>query len=83
MCVSSRGYVVALFLLLALPLMVHAADEQPPWPQENGPFGNFNPRQCGAKLVDDLAQIKMVWVSEEHELGMGRAGTEGFHRLKY
>ncbi|MGD0900399.1 MAG: PQQ-binding-like beta-propeller repeat protein, partial [Thermoguttaceae bacterium] len=40
-------------------------------------------RQCGAKLVDDLAQIKMVWVSEEHELGMGRAGTEGFHRLKY
>ncbi len=83
MCASSRGYVVASFLLLALPLTVRAADEQPAWPQENGPFGNFNPRQYGVKLVDDPAQIKMVWVSEEHDLGMGRAGTEGFHRLKF
>jgi outer membrane protein assembly factor BamB len=83
MWVSSRSYVLASFLLLALPLTIRAADEQPAWPQENGPFGNFNPRQCGVKLVDDPAQIKMVWVSEENELGMGRAGTEGFHCLKF
>jgi outer membrane protein assembly factor BamB len=71
-------------LLIALAaLTALAADEQPPWPQENGPFGNFNPRQYGLKLVDDPAQIKLVWTSEDKDLGMGRAGVEGFHRLKF
>lgn len=75
--------VLTWLLLGVMPLTARAADEQPPWPQENGPFGNFNPRQYGIKLVEDPAQIKMVWVSEEKELGMGRAGVEGFHRLKF
>ena len=53
-------------------------DDKPAWPQSNGPFGNFNPRQYGCKLVDDLKQVKTVWTSEENDLGYAKTGSSGF-----
>ena len=53
-------------------------DKEPAWPQSNGPFGNFNPRQFGCKLVDDLKLVKSVWTSEENDLGYGKTGSSGF-----
>lgn len=45
-----------------------AADPAPAWPQANGPFGNFNPRQYGVRLIDDLADAKPLWVSKYADL---------------
>ena len=63
---------------LSLLVPVFAADDAPAWPQANGPFGNFNPRQSGVKLVDDLAQAKQLWVSEFHDLGFAKGSSSGF-----
>ena len=63
------------FLLAVAPA---SAAELPPWPQANGPFGNFNPRQYGVKLVDDLAQAKQLWVSEFSDLGFAKGSSSGY-----
>ncbi|MEI6232954.1 MAG: PQQ-binding-like beta-propeller repeat protein [Planctomycetota bacterium] len=64
------------FVLSAAP--ASAADAAPAWPQENGPFGNFNPRQYGAKLVDDLKDAKQLWVSETNVLGRSKGSASGY-----
>jgi outer membrane protein assembly factor BamB len=51
---------------------------EPGWPQVNGPFGNFNPRRYGVKLVDDLSQARAVWTSEQNDLGYGKTSSSGF-----
>jgi outer membrane protein assembly factor BamB len=63
-----------------VPDLSHAADGDaaPAWPQANGPFGNFNPRQYGVKLVDDLSRAKQLWVSEQHELGFAKGSSSGY-----
>ncbi len=61
-----------------LALTAIRADDAPAWPQANGPFGNFNPRQYGVKLVDDLAQAKQVWVSEFRDLGFAKGSSSGY-----
>lgn len=64
--------------LLAGTITAGEPDLKPAWPQSSGPFGNFNPRQYGCKLVDDLKQVKSVWTSEENDLGYGKTGSSGF-----
>jgi hypothetical protein len=54
------------------------AADAPAWPQANGPFGNFNPRQYGVKLVDDLAQARQFWVSEFGDLGFAKGSSSGY-----
>jgi outer membrane protein assembly factor BamB len=68
---------VALLALVA-PALDHA--EEPAWPQANGPFGNFNPRQYGRAIVDDLADAKTAWVSEDKDLGFGKGSSSGYVR---
>lgn len=65
---------------LALPNTVRAAggDPAPAWPQANGPFGNFNPRQFGVKLVDDLKDAKQLWISEQNDLGFAKGSSSGY-----
>lgn len=68
----------AVFGVLLIVAPLPAADDAPAWPQANGPFGNFNPRQYGVKLVDDLAQARQAWVSEFRDLGFAKGSSSGF-----
>lgn len=52
----------------------------PAWPQVNGPFGSFNPRQYGVKLVDDAKQTRRLWVSETRDLGFAKGSSSGYIR---
>ena len=72
----NRELLVSLFLLGTCIGLASAAE--PDWPQVNGPFGNFNPRQYGAKLVDDLNQAKKLWVSETTALGRCKGSSSGY-----
>ena len=56
------------------------ADPAPAWPQANGPFGNYTPRKYGLKLVDDFSKAKLVWQSEDRDLGFGKGSVSGFLR---
>jgi hypothetical protein len=49
-----------------------------PWPQANGPFGNFNPRRYDVKLVDDLSKARQAWVSEFRDLGFAKGSSSGY-----
>jgi outer membrane protein assembly factor BamB len=74
---ASRKFLPA----LAACLLAHAAvfaDDTPAWPQANGPFGNFNPRQYGVKLVEDIAQARQAWVSEFRDLGFAKGSSSGY-----
>lgn len=62
-----------LFAMTAAP-----AAELPAWPQANGPFGNFNPRQSGVKLVVDLRHARQLWVSEANGLGRAKGSASGY-----
>lgn len=66
------GVTVVLMTLLSVGSAV--AD----WPQVNGPHGNFNPRKYGHRLVDDLSRARVVWVSEDSDLGYGKTSVSGF-----
>lgn len=52
-------------------------DPMPGWPMVSGPYGNFNPRQCGHKLVDSLDQARVLWKSDSGVLGMGKMFRKG------
>lgn len=54
-----------------------------PWSQANGPQGNFTPLKSGAELVEDLAEAKLVWKSEDSDLGYGKGSVSGFFRHLY
>ena len=43
----------------------------------SGPFGNFNPRKYGHKLVDSLGQARVLWKSDTGVLGMGKMFRKG------
>lgn len=62
----------------SVPLRACATDDAPAWPQENGPFGNFNPRRYGTKLVDDLRDARKLWVSESNDLGRAKGSSTGY-----
>jgi len=50
----------------------------PAWPQANGPFGNFNPRRYGHKLVNELNRARQLWVSETRSLGRAKGSVSGY-----
>lgn len=69
---------VAAAAVAAAPVTARAADDAPAWPQANGPFGNFNPRQYHVKLIDDLKDARQVWVSETDVLGFAKGSSSGY-----
>jgi outer membrane protein assembly factor BamB/HEAT repeat protein len=52
-------------------------DPAPGWPMVSGPYGNFNPRQHGHKLVDSLGEARVLWKSDTGALGMGKMFRKG------
>lgn len=78
----ARFIIPRVFVLLAALYTggISRADETPAWPQVNGPFGNFNPRQYDVKLVDDLSQARQRWVSEYRDLGFAKGSSSGYVR---
>ncbi len=69
----------ALPLLLVSAALAVAAEPEP-WPQANGPFGNFNPRQYGHALVDDLKDARVAWTSADAWLGFCKGSSSGYVR---
>lgn len=66
-----RTALIALFGLAGLAAAAEAPNE---WPSYLGPCGNFSERS-GAKLLDDMTKVRLVWVSEETKIGFGKAHT--------
>ncbi len=50
------------------------------WPMFNGPCGNFVPLRFDVQLVDDLADARLLWVSEEEDIGIAK-GPYGPQRI--
>ncbi len=61
----------------AEPAKQRAAD----WPVANGPDGNFNPRRYGHALVDDLAKARLLWKSEDNDIGFAKGSASGYLAL--
>jgi len=45
------------------------------WPMMAGPLGNYQPLRTATPIVDDLAQMKILWTSEGLRLGTCKQGT--------
>ena len=63
--------------LCALCLLPGAAASEP-WPQQNGPGGNYAPQQTGAATVDDFKQARQLWLSETRDLGYAKGSVSGY-----
>jgi outer membrane protein assembly factor BamB len=48
------------------------------WPMHHGPNGNLVALRSGVALVDDLAEARLVWVSEDADLGSAKTGSQTF-----
>ena len=48
------------------------------WPTMQGPHGNYQAPQTGAKLVDDLSKARLVWESETRDFGRAKHTTGAF-----
>ncbi|MGD0896560.1 MAG: PQQ-binding-like beta-propeller repeat protein [Thermoguttaceae bacterium] len=48
------------------------------WPGYNGPDGTFAD-QSRVPLLDDLSQARLVWTSEQDDLGYGKTSSHGGH----
>lgn len=48
------------------------------WPMLAGPQGNFLPLRTGTPLVDDLLQARLLWESEDSDLGSAKTGSQTF-----
>ena len=48
------------------------------WPTMQGPHGNYQAPQTGAKLVDDLSKARLVWESETRDFGRAKHTTGSF-----
>lgn len=68
---------VSLCLLALSPASMPAAE---PWPAANGPHSNFAPLESDVKLLGDLADAKLVWASEDDDLGFGKGSVSGFFK---
>jgi outer membrane protein assembly factor BamB len=74
-----RAFCFALSFVAAVHGSVaSAADPAPAWPQANGPYGNYTPRQYGVKLLDDAAGARQVWLSEDNDLGYAKGSASGY-----
>jgi outer membrane protein assembly factor BamB len=56
----------------ALAAEKNTEPQRQPWSQYGGPFGDFNPLQYGQKLVDSIADAKVLWISETTDLGWAK-----------
>ena len=75
---------IALLAALLCGAALHAADapatktKEPvqPWPQLNGPYGNFQtpPLPAGKRISDDVKHFRRVWKSEINDIGLGKWG---------
>jgi RNA polymerase sigma factor (sigma-70 family) len=45
------------------------------WPMHYGPGGNAVALRSGAKLVDDLSDVRLLWESEDKDFGRGKIGA--------
>ncbi len=48
------------------------------WPSLAGPLGNFLPARTGVDLVEDLANARLVWESEDRDFGRAKHTTGTF-----
>ena len=48
------------------------------WPSMQGPFGSFYAPPTGLELVDDLADARLLWESEEKDFGRAKHTTGSF-----
>jgi outer membrane protein assembly factor BamB len=48
------------------------------WPSMQGPYGNFVVPQTGIRLIDDLADAKLVWESTDKDFGRAKHTTGSF-----
>ncbi len=65
--------------MLALLVALVAGQEAPePWPQANGPYGNYTPRRYGVRLLDDAGQARQLWLSEDDDLGYAKGSASGY-----
>ena len=62
----------------ALALAIPAVFAAEPWPQQNGPSGNYAPAQTGAQFLDDTSEAKQVWLSENSDLGYAKGSVSGY-----
>ncbi len=73
------GLFLSLLLALAACLVALAGCGEAPlasgvrgrWPSYLGPNGNFS-EDSGARLIDDMTQARLVWISEEKRIGYGK-----------
>ena len=61
-----------------LAIAVCASPAFAQWPQANGPYGNFTPVQSNAPLLDDAADAKQVWLSEDDDLGYAKGSASDY-----
>ncbi len=50
-----------------------------PWPQANGPHGNFTPKVYQHSLIDDFKDARLVWQSEDRDLGYAKGSVSGYY----
>jgi hypothetical protein len=76
---SIRGLLCS--LVLGAAAIVAAAEDKPAadWPRWRGPDGSGTAVGCGQPLVDDLADMRLVWQSEERRIPANcwHNGTQG------
>jgi outer membrane protein assembly factor BamB len=81
MSAITKATSVALLVTLDFALAVWAADAPPvaDWPRWRGPDGSGMGVGCGQPLVDDLADMRLVWQSEERKIPANcwHNGTQG------
>lgn len=46
------------------------------WPNQTGPTGNLLPLRTPTALVDDPAQARVLWISENADLGSAKTGSK-------
>jgi outer membrane protein assembly factor BamB len=77
--ISIRGLLCG--FVLTAGAVVAAAEDKPAadWPRWRGPDGSGMAVGCGRPLVDDLADMRMVWQSEERQIPANcwHNGTQG------
>jgi len=67
-----------MLMVLAFSPTTHAETPEPSWPCWRGPYHNGSAVDCGAAIIDDLSQAKLVWTSEEVFPPMAGTGSDPF-----
>jgi outer membrane protein assembly factor BamB len=75
-----RDFLISVPALAAVSRVRGAVADAPlaDWPMANGPHGNFIPRRYGRKLIDDLANAKLLWKSDDTDVGFAKGSASGY-----